>query len=763
MSQSNQSRTVRWLRHGLAGAVVATALGGSGAGCLARPVAKQEPNTTNVFVDTLQQTAVDKIDLLFLIDNSISMADKQALLEKAVPVLVRRLVTPFCVDPNNTDSTPTPPPCGAGQQEEFAPIRDIHIGVISSSLGTPGTPTVCPFPSTTNTNNDKSHLMGTERNLPNFNGTGFLFWGPDKGGETDSGKLEREFQQHVRGAGEFGCGFEAQLEAVHRFLSDPSPPAGVTTANFATQPERNPDGTIIKDTVVEAQRRAFLRPDSLLAIVSLSDENDCSLNINGIAPVLSDSDPGRIPRGRAACDANPNDPCCVSCGQTPPAGCPANDPCTPFSEAAKDNATNSRCFDHKRRYGIDLLYPLKRYVNALKLPRICPEADDLDPSRCADPVQNPIYSDLEGQGRTPRTSDLVFYAQIVGVPWQDIATDDTRTDATKPLRYLKASEITDERWGIIVGDSAASPPVPPGDPFMIESQLERSGVNPITNTAITPYGTTNDINGSEYPIPDRGDLQYACIYQLETPRDCPATAGGPGCDCKGSATQKPLCEGNRQVKAKAYPGLRQLRVAREFGDNAIVGSICPKQPTGNADDPGFGYTPAVSAIIDRLKDALQGKCLPRALATDPTTGEVLCKLVEAVPPANGACGGCDPNLLRKDATPEVAEAVRAQLLEKGICSNDGVGATKCSDLCLCEYERPSQAATDACISDANSTQPAWCYINDAANPLVAKCPATQKRLLRLVNTPSNPLPTPGGTVVIACLGDAISAQQNANP
>lgn len=43
-------------------------------------------------VNQIRQTAIDKIDLLFVVDNSASMADKQALLSQAVPGLVERLV-----------------------------------------------------------------------------------------------------------------------------------------------------------------------------------------------------------------------------------------------------------------------------------------------------------------------------------------------------------------------------------------------------------------------------------------------------------------------------------------------------------------------------------------------------------------------------------------------------------------------------------------------------------------------------------------------
>ncbi len=110
------------------------------AGCLQRPVKKQDPRTNNVYVDQIRQTAVDKIDLLFMIDNSISMADKQAILADAVPVLVGRLITPNCVDAegNSLGSTVGPDGlCGQGEAE-FNAIRDIHIGIVSSSLGAHG-------------------------------------------------------------------------------------------------------------------------------------------------------------------------------------------------------------------------------------------------------------------------------------------------------------------------------------------------------------------------------------------------------------------------------------------------------------------------------------------------------------------------------------------------------------------------------------------------------------------------------------------------
>src|SRR5688572_19694935 len=114
--KSSQSPRSAWtlLRAGLAG--LAVMIGGAAAmsGCLDRPVAPAVPKTSNIYVDEIRQTAVDKIDLLFMIDNSISMADKQEILAQAVPNLVSRLITPLCVDEdgNPTGANATDGTCG---------------------------------------------------------------------------------------------------------------------------------------------------------------------------------------------------------------------------------------------------------------------------------------------------------------------------------------------------------------------------------------------------------------------------------------------------------------------------------------------------------------------------------------------------------------------------------------------------------------------------------------------------------------------------
>jgi len=85
---------------------------------------------------------VNKVDLLFMIDNSASMGDKQAYLSAAIPDLVTRLVTPNCIDPSNGSVVGTSTPsangtatCPDGSQPEFPAVHDLHVGIVSSSLG----------------------------------------------------------------------------------------------------------------------------------------------------------------------------------------------------------------------------------------------------------------------------------------------------------------------------------------------------------------------------------------------------------------------------------------------------------------------------------------------------------------------------------------------------------------------------------------------------------------------------------------------------
>jgi hypothetical protein len=790
-TESKPGAKARLVRAGLASLAAAGAVAVFATGCLDRPVVKQKPTTSNVFVDQIIQTAVDKIDLLFMIDNSVSMQDKQEILKAAVPVLVKRLVTPICVDATGkaTGEVSSGGVCRNGTAE-FSPIGDIHIGIVSSSLGSHGGD-VCATGAATDTLDDKARLIPSMRTgIPSYNNAGFLAWDATKTknnppGENDPAALNKMFQDQIAAVGEHGCGYEASLESWYRFLIDPEPPANVTRVGQTTVRGSslvvNKDGTFGActgcDDVLLAQRKAFLRPDSLVAIVMLSDENDCSIRDDQVGWFVGAN--GRMPKSTKVCETNPNDPCCRSCAQQegngPPGSCTAltaDDNCKDVpagsSYATWDNghdSLNLRCYNQHQRFGFDLLYDTNRYVSALKNTTIALQSDP----RVV--ITNPLY-DSTGSTKPPRDPSLVFLAGIVGVPWQDIADDASLADP-KGLTYLTAKELNEKgRWTVLLGDprpADGSAPKPPSDPFMIETPTPRSGANPIVPTAqIVAANSTNPkanvINGHEQNIPLFDDLQYACTFPLQTPKTC--MNGDSACDCSPDKTGKldavvaansPLCQGANgmvsatQTSAKAYPGARELQVLKDFGDNAIVASICPKVTTtaDPASDPNYGYNPAVGAIIERLKDALKGKCLPRTIQTDEQ-GQVLCKVIEAQKQ------GCDCTLPgRAEVDPKLLDPVRKQLKLTGQC---GTGTqAPCESWCQCEIKQFAGDELVSCQSGGGTQDAGYCYVDKDTDKggLLKDCPDNQQQLLRFRDKDQVKTPTQGSVAFIACLGASV--------
>src|SRR5512143_875527 len=81
-------------------------------------------------------TTSNKADLLFAIDNSTSMGDKQQLLVQAIPAFISRLSNPWCVPQNDPQGIAIPPQngaCATGYKIEFAALKDIHVGIVTSS------------------------------------------------------------------------------------------------------------------------------------------------------------------------------------------------------------------------------------------------------------------------------------------------------------------------------------------------------------------------------------------------------------------------------------------------------------------------------------------------------------------------------------------------------------------------------------------------------------------------------------------------------
>jgi hypothetical protein len=755
------NRLGKWLVVGAA--LSASAMGGSG--CLTRPVGLQPPTTKVNFTSTISQQQVDKVDLLFMIDNSSSMADKQAILKDAVPNLIGGLLKPACVntsdgspaaggalaDPNGSKDTNYG--CPANTEPEFKPVSDMHIGIISSSLGTLGGD-VCPD---SGRFNDHAHLLNYADgggDVAAAKPSNFLAWFPTNKENsdakrhpppttptTDITKLTSDFQSLVVGTGQTGCGFEAQLEAWYHFLIAPDPWVKITVDSQGLS-----DFGADVDTDLLQQRADFLRPDSLVAIISLSDETDSSVDpqslggqgwafaanqFPGSPTFRADGKTTTAPRATSACQTNPGSPDCTSCGfaatcdkSKPDCQKIVNDPECQKSGGyygPTEDQLNVRFHRMKERYGIDPQYPIRRYVDGLTKTKVADRKNEhpttgtpgkrsiggyAPVTKCTNPLfaanlpRNP-GDELCNLAPSTRTSDLVFFAHIGGVPNQLLHFKAGDADA---------SRITNDDWNKILGRDPLNYNYDLIDSHMIESISPRPGL-PAPSATRGDNGT-DPIHGREW---DTGgdDLQYACTFNLPVTRTC--AANDASCDC-GKATNPPLCgaTAGEQIKAKAYPTVREFEVVRALGDNGIAASLCPIQ-LADPNGADYGYKPAVAAIIDRLKNALTTQCLPQQLTRDTTTNQVPCLVLAQLGDVSDNCA----NYGLKPPAPEIlSKFLESQKAASGNVGGDG--GVDLSKLPVCEVPQETVAKGDTC---KDNTDIGWCYVenNPPANP-AGRCP-----------------------------------------
>jgi hypothetical protein len=741
-------------------------------GCSSPPFAPDAPPpTVSVLTPRYTQSSVDKVDLLVVVDNAPSMGDKHALLALALPELLSGLVNPRCVDVATSQPVATLPagpldPCPTGSRREFPPVLDMHVGVLSSSLGSFGT-SACPdvppasCPSATNTpNDDHGHLVTRTSpcgvtSVPTYQGFGFLAWDPTQKlsppgeaelGYVGMGGLFGAAYDLVAGVGSNGCAFRSQNEAWYRFLVDPAPWAQIALAN-------NQVTTTGIDEALLLQRKRFLRPDSLLVIVVASDADDGSLKEYSSYPLFADPSL-YLPHPREDClTKGPTDPCCASCGQATPSGCAEDPMCSSGpSYGPQDENLALRTFgliDDKQRFGIEFFYPPSRYVNAL----LSQTVKDIDEKV----VPNPIYTNLDPTNYTGavRDSGLVLYATVTGVPWQllarqrggvpDLIHGVSTLDPTQVGGFRTAHELslTDAHGNVFWDDIAGDPEnyLPARSPFMVESTTPRSGTDPITG-ALLGLTSTNALNGHDRTIAEPpGDIEYACIIPLVQPID---ESQGSG-DCSSNPTDNPLCAPNPsdggkntlRTGAKAYPGVKHLAIARGMGAQGIAASMCFAQTTDLV-APDFGYRPAMTSILDRVKQAIHAPCLPRALKTD-ADGQVACVILEGRH-TGGMCV-CDPIAARSPVWAAHQSALEAAQADPASTDLD----------CFCEIDQTSGPALTDCRTSPHPTSDGWCYVDASQGPkeaaIVADCPAAEQQELRFVGRGE---PAPGVALFITC-------------
>ncbi len=559
----------------------------------------------------------EKVDLLFVVDNSSSMADKQEIFKQAVPDFIDQMVNPPCVVTETKELVPYPEgaiACPDGSTRIFDPVNDIHIGMISSSLGPRGLPPEqAPYGCTDVAGeNDRAWMLGRVRpelNADSYQGWGFLAWDAKSEatppGDSNLQTLIAKFEAQVDTVGESGCGFEAPLEAAFRFLSDPDPYESLQMVPCAGNENAQCVEPVGVDMDLLAQREAFLRPDSVVVVMFLTDENDCSVRAQGQG-YLTLQTTNQLDSGTNACDVDPNGECCLPCGAPMPAGCDADETTNGCAQASDDvnEAKPLRCFDQQRRFGISFLRSTQVYTGGYIYTQVA--------DRNGDPQPNPLFTDSRGR-------EKIFVVGIIGVPWQDTATPETlAANAEGRFDLIEASQVD---WARFLPSAGAGP----ADPFNVETMGMRSGTHPLTQEALGGPGTWNSINGHDREmLPDDGlddDLQYSCIFPLPAPRDCSTEDSYDSCDCvvvgEGDRVENyyegnPLCYdaatqtyGTTQYYAKAYPGPRLLEVLKgvscpdegeDCTDQSVLASICPRQITDETKQD-YGFRPVIRALL----------------------------------------------------------------------------------------------------------------------------------------------------------------------
>jgi hypothetical protein len=196
-----------------------------------------DPRPTTVLQQVTLLNVTNKLDVVFMIDNSISMGEEQDNLVKNFPRFMTELK-------NATKGTPL----------------DVHIGVISSDLGSGKGSSVCPSRGFSQNGGFQHAARPAKATCPTPRGA-FIVSNPQ--GNNFDGSIEEVFSCIAR-LGTDGCGFEQQLGSVRRALGgDP-------------------------DVPMPPENMGFLRPDARLGVVLITDEDDCSAPAN--TDLFRDSD-----------------------------------------------------------------------------------------------------------------------------------------------------------------------------------------------------------------------------------------------------------------------------------------------------------------------------------------------------------------------------------------------------------------------------------------------------------------------------------------
>jgi len=216
-------------------------------GCMDRDLTSMDPVVQSVTLLEVTQPPSGKVDILVVVDNSGSMTEEQGALALNFPGLIQELMSPSSTEHN--------------------PVLDLNVGVVSTDMGSAG------YELSTCNNGRLGYAGGDDGCLRNSSSVAgcddmypsFLHRGPDNAPTYALDQMGRDFAC-VATLGTGGCGFEQQMEAARRAL--------------------------VEQTGAGACNAGFLRNDSILAVLWVTDEEDCSIGEPGIADPTRDGELG---------------------------------------------------------------------------------------------------------------------------------------------------------------------------------------------------------------------------------------------------------------------------------------------------------------------------------------------------------------------------------------------------------------------------------------------------------------------------------------
>jgi len=246
---------------------------GAVSGCLQRDLKELNPCLVSGVTAEISVTNVDKVDLLFVVDDSQSMLQEQASLRDQFPKLVTTLTSGQQLNPDGSI------------RGTFPAVTDLHLGVVSTDMGLVGVEGV---PSCVNGLGGDGRLKTA--GSPDVGGCNAMY--PNYLSFVENGnpmQIASDFQC-VASVGTGGCGFEQQLESGLKALwpaMDIDPSTGMQWVDPSTGAPGN-RVTFLPDASGagrfghgDGANMGFLRNDirggvSLIGIIMVTDEEDCS-------------------------------------------------------------------------------------------------------------------------------------------------------------------------------------------------------------------------------------------------------------------------------------------------------------------------------------------------------------------------------------------------------------------------------------------------------------------------------------------------------